>query len=82
MRSRQQVDAVRLCLERGADVDRSPPGGSTPLYTACERCSFEVARLCFEHGADINRAPRGVDWIWPRPAEQDGRLANAHPRGR
>ena len=57
-----------MCLERGADVDRSPPGGSTPLYTACERCSFEVARLCFEHGADINRAPRGVDWIWPRPA--------------
>ena len=45
------VDAVRLLLERGAEVGRGKENGRTPLYIACEHGRVNVARLLLERGA-------------------------------
>jgi len=48
--------AVRLCLDRGADVNLAHEDTSTPMFAACENNHVEVARLLLERGADMNLA--------------------------
>jgi len=50
------VAAVRLLLDRGADVNRAMDGGFTPLYVAASHGLVTVAQLLLERGADANRA--------------------------
>ena len=50
------VDAARLLLEKGAEVDRAMKNGATPLWTACGNGHVDVARLLLARGADAERA--------------------------
>mmetsp|Transcript_5427 Transcript_5427/g.16096 ORF Transcript_5427/g.16096 Transcript_5427/m.16096 type:complete len:304 (-) Transcript_5427:62-973(-) len=47
------LDAARMCLERGAEVDRVDMLRRTPLYLACARGHVDVATLLIDRGADI-----------------------------
>ena len=52
------TEGVRyLCVERGADVNKSTPGayGDTPLTLASEYGEVEAARVLLEAGADVNK---------------------------
>ena len=48
-----QVDAARLLLDKGADVDRARKDGVTPLWIACLNGHVDVARLLLERGAVV-----------------------------
>jgi ankyrin repeat protein len=56
-----EMDAARMLVEVGADVNAADPNGITPLQMAVTNGQLGVARLLLEHGADPNRA----DW-WGR----------------
>jgi ankyrin repeat protein len=52
------IEGVRyLCVERGADMNKSTTGGTgdTPLTLASENGNVEVARVLLEAGADVNK---------------------------
>ena len=51
-----QIDAARLLLDKGAEVDRARTDGATPLFIACENGHVDVARLLLDKGA-------AVDWV-------------------
>jgi uncharacterized protein len=55
------VDAARLLLEAGADVNGADPNGISPLVMALTNAQFAVAKLLIERHADLTRA----DW-WGR----------------
>ena len=50
------VDAARLLLDKGAEVDRADEDGRTPLFVACFKGHVGAARLLLDKGADVNRA--------------------------
>ena len=51
-----QVDAVRLLLDNGAEVDRANKNGSTPLHSACFKGHVDAAWLLLDKGAEVDRA--------------------------
>jgi ankyrin repeat protein len=55
------LDAARLLVEVGADVNLADPNGITPLVMALTNGQLPVAKLLIAHGADVQRA----DW-WGR----------------
>ena len=60
------VDAARLLLDFGADVDQARKDGTTPLRTACKHGHVDAVQLLLERGADVMRAAtsgpgRGMD---------------------
>ena len=55
-----QVDAARLCLDGGVEVD-GVRNNVTPLEMACGNGQVEVATLLIDRGADVNR----VDFATP-----------------
>jgi ankyrin repeat protein len=59
----QQIETVRLLLDRGADVNTPQEGGGTPLHTAAFHGDDALAELLLERGAD------------PQAAGDDGRTA-------
>ena len=50
------VDAARLLLDNGAEVDRANQNGATPLHIACCTGHVDLARLLLDNGAEVNRA--------------------------
>ena len=50
------VDAARLLLEKGAEVDKANEWGGTPLYAACWKGHVDAARLLLDKGAEVDRA--------------------------
>ena len=48
------LDQVKKCLGRGADVAKSDRRGRTPLHLAVMRENLEITRCLLEHGADVN----------------------------
>jgi ankyrin repeat protein len=48
------VNDVRRCLERGADVNAKDKDGQTALHVAVGNKRKDVAELLLSHGADIN----------------------------
>ena len=50
------VDAARLALDGGADVNRANEDGLTPLFIACQRGHVDVARLLLDRGAEVDQA--------------------------
>jgi len=53
----KQEQAVRLLLDKGADV-HAGEGSWTPLHVAASRGAARVAAVLLEHGADANRPDR------------------------
>jgi len=49
------VDAARLALDSGADVNRANEDGLTPLFIACQQGHVDVARLLLDNGAEVDR---------------------------
>ncbi len=56
-----RLDAAKLLVEVGADVNLADPNGMTPLLMALTNGQIEVAKFLLEHAADPARA----DW-WGR----------------
>jgi hypothetical protein len=54
-----QLDAAKLLMERGADVNAVSALGDTPLGPAVARRNTEFIRLLLEHGANPNSAMGG-----------------------
>ena len=48
------VDAVNRLIANGADVNRAPTNGITPLISAIRNGHADMVRLLLEHGADAN----------------------------
>jgi len=53
------ADAVRLLLDRGADIRRGDGNGYTPLELALSYDRFDVAQLLIDRGVDISTARHG-----------------------
>jgi ankyrin repeat protein len=52
---RDAIDAIRLCLELGADINASNTDGNTALHGAAdERGSVAIVRFLVEHGARVD----------------------------
>eukprot|EP00933_Yihiella_yeosuensis_P081532 TRINITY_DN9515_c0_g1_i1.p1 TRINITY_DN9515_c0_g1~~TRINITY_DN9515_c0_g1_i1.p1 ORF type:complete len:497 (+),score=107.77 TRINITY_DN9515_c0_g1_i1:40-1530(+) len=47
-----EIEILKLCLERGAHVDAQNDLGRTPLWRACYNGHLEAIRILLEHGAD------------------------------
>merc|ERR1712072_292968 len=45
------VDAARLLLDKGEDVNRARKDGQTPLFIACQNGHVDAARLLLQRGA-------------------------------
>jgi ankyrin repeat protein len=58
---KQQVDAVRVLLELGADPDANEDGG-TPLLIAAGSKDPAMMRLLLDAGADVNRTMATEAW--------------------
>ena len=55
---RRPDEAVRLLLEKGAEVNIKGPGGFTALMLAASNGHAETVRLLLEKGADLNAKTR------------------------
>ena len=79
-------DAVKVLIERGADVNAVSSGGFTPLMFAAREGDAASARLLVAAGARLDepRRPAKARCSWPRPAvgltARDYRLV-AEPSG-
>jgi len=51
---KSDVPAVKMLLEKGADVNAKTSYGVTALSFAADRGSLEVVKVLLEHGADVN----------------------------
>ena len=54
------VDAARLLLDKGAEVDRAEKDGRTPLYIACKKGHVNAAQLLLDRGAEVDRVVNGL----------------------
>jgi ankyrin repeat protein len=67
------LEALRLLLESGANVNSRGEYGNTPLHEAIEACQFEAARYLLLNGANPNienaegKQPKNCCWEgeWP-----------------
>ena len=53
------IDAARVLLEGGADVNQTTRYGWSPLLAATHNSNYQMARFLIEHGADVNLANKG-----------------------
>ncbi|KAJ5707538.1 hypothetical protein N7488_007339 [Penicillium malachiteum] len=53
-RSRDRLQAVRLLLEHGANINLASRAGLTPFHIATKEGSLDVMALLLDQGADIN----------------------------
>merc|ERR1712072_273858 len=58
-----RVDAARLLLDKGADVNLATEKGTTPLHGVCdhwccEDSHIEVVRLLLANGADVDQTTK------------------------
>jgi ankyrin repeat protein len=56
-----KLDAAKVLVEVGADVNLADPNGITPLLMALTNGQIDVAKFLLEHGSD----PKHADW-WGR----------------
>ncbi len=53
------IDAARVLLESGADVNQTTRYGWSPLLAATQNQNYQMAKFLIEHGADVNLANKG-----------------------
>jgi ankyrin repeat protein len=53
------IDAARVLLEAGADVNQMTRYGWSPLLAATQNRNYELGKFLIEHGADVNLANQG-----------------------
>lgn len=49
------IYALRLLLEKGADTNQEDKTGNTPLYYVIQKGSISMTELLLAHGAEVNR---------------------------
>ncbi|XP_046549618.1 poly [ADP-ribose] polymerase tankyrase-2-like [Haliotis rubra] len=56
----EEMEAITLLLERGADVEKTNKYGQAPLHLLCQRCLVDVrtVHLLLKHGAGVNVADK------------------------
>lgn len=68
---RNDIDAVRVLIEGGANVNSEGEHGYTPLHEAVEQGHFEIADLLIKSGADTHKenkdreTPRDIARLLP-----------------
>ena len=53
------IDAARVLLEAGADVNQTTRYGWSPLLAATQNRNYRLGKFLIEHGADVNLANKG-----------------------
>jgi len=53
------IDATRVLLEGGADVNQTTLYGWSPLLAATQNENYQIAKFLIEHGANVNLANKG-----------------------
>lgn len=53
------IDAARVLLEAGADVNQLTRYGWSPLLAATHNRNYQMGKFLIEHGADVNVANKG-----------------------
>ena len=53
------IDAARVLLEGGADVNQTTLYGWSPLLAATQNQNYQMAKFLIEHGANVNLANKG-----------------------
>lgn len=53
------VDAARVLIEAGADVNQLTRYGWSPLLAATQNRNYQMGKFLIEHGADVNIANKG-----------------------
>jgi ankyrin repeat protein len=53
------IDAARVLLDGGADVNQTTRYGWSPLLAATQNQNYQMAKFLIEHGADVNLANKG-----------------------
>ncbi len=53
------IDAARVLLEGGADVNQTTRYGWSPLLAATQNQNYQMAKFLIERGADVNLANKG-----------------------
>ena len=53
------IDATRVLLEAGADVNQVTRYGWSPLLAATQNRNYQMGKFLIEHGADVNVANKG-----------------------
>jgi ankyrin repeat protein len=53
------IDAARVLLEAGADVNQTTRYGWTPLLAATQNRNYRLGKFLIERGADVNLANKG-----------------------
>jgi uncharacterized protein len=91
---KQNVEAVKMCLDAGIDPNAQDDQGRTALHGAAHKGRTEVIQMLADHGADlgkhdfgsrdtVNGAMKGLTWIpldWSRGLVRVGvQSAIAHP---
>ena len=79
------VDAARLLLDKGAEVDRAKEDGRTPLYVACQKGHVDAARLLLDMRRSTGREQLDAAavfllfWRRRRGAAVDGERRGSRP---
>jgi hypothetical protein len=68
-----RIEAVRMLLGAGADVNATSAAGRTPLIEAAEYGQADSAQLLISFGADLNASQRG----WGSPLEAAERTGHS-----
>jgi hypothetical protein len=91
---KNNVEAVKMCLDAGIDVNAQDDQGRTALHGAAHKGRTEVIQMLVDHGADlqkhdfgsrdtVNGAMKGLTWVpldWSRGLVRVGvQSAIAHP---
>jgi uncharacterized protein len=53
------IEAARVLLEGGADVNQTTRYGWSPLLAATQNQNYQMAKFLIEHGANVNLANKG-----------------------
>jgi uncharacterized protein len=53
------IEAARVLLEGGANVNQTTRYGWSPLLAATQNQNYQMAKFLIEHGADVNLANKG-----------------------